>query len=184
MGWGPPAATGTPLNDSRWTLESEGIALRDSSGGDWRWSAPRPTGTAWTFRTAGNAGVLSWDGGAPDPRLLLPVRRPRSGALSRHIPVRAFSTTTGAHIALGGRQPVHSVHRLGHDRGEALGAAGGGRHPHARSQGRGPAGLEQSARDGRIGTGDRMSPGEAEKRNGPRDLPTWPLAGGLHSGTS
>ncbi|WP_367280121.1 TnsA-like heteromeric transposase endonuclease subunit [Nocardioides sp.] len=100
MGWGAPAATGTPLNDSRCTLESEGIALRDSSGDDWRWSAPRPTGTAWTFRTAGNAGVWSWDDGAPDPRLLLPVRRPRSGALSRHIPVRAFSMTTGAHIAL------------------------------------------------------------------------------------
>ncbi len=32
--------------------------------------------------------------------LLTPTRRPRSGAASRHVPVRAFATTLGAHLEL------------------------------------------------------------------------------------
>lgn len=38
--------------------------------------------------------------GAPDPRGLLPVRRPSSGDLSRHIPVTAYSVKTGTHHEL------------------------------------------------------------------------------------
>lgn len=42
-----------------------------------------------------------WDTlGSPDPRALRAVRRPASGALSRHIPVSAYSVTTGTHHEL------------------------------------------------------------------------------------
>lgn len=42
-----------------------------------------------------------WDTlGAPDPRELLPTRRPTSGDFSRHIPRRAYSVTTGAAMEL------------------------------------------------------------------------------------
>lgn len=38
--------------------------------------------------------------GAPEPRALLPTRRPSSGDFSRHIPRRAFAATAGTSIDL------------------------------------------------------------------------------------
>ncbi len=54
----------------------------------------------WRFRLGGE--LASWDGsvGAPDPLTIEPVRRVRSGAMSRHVPVQAYSATRGSTLAL------------------------------------------------------------------------------------
>lgn len=56
-----------------------------------------------TWRVIGPDGVLSewdWASGAPPVRDLLPVRKVRSAALSRHIPVRARVSTIGGPLLL------------------------------------------------------------------------------------
>jgi hypothetical protein len=49
--------------------------------------------TTWTFRFADGPTAWDWSDGAPDPRLLLSIRTPRSTEKSRHIPVQAYSLT-------------------------------------------------------------------------------------------
>lgn len=48
----------------------------------------------WHFKTGCHEGAWDWSVGAPDVYTLEAVRRPSSGATSRHIPVRAYSATT------------------------------------------------------------------------------------------
>ncbi|GAB4001825.1 TnsA-like heteromeric transposase endonuclease subunit [Nocardioides ultimimeridianus] len=55
---------------------------------------------SWTIAVDGHASSWDWSLGSPDPESLRPVRRPTSGAVSRHIPVRAFSTTTSDFVEL------------------------------------------------------------------------------------
>lgn len=55
---------------------------------------------SWSVRGAAGRIVWDWSSGGPDPRQLLSVRRPTSGALSKHVPVRAFTATTGSHLRL------------------------------------------------------------------------------------
>lgn len=86
--------------DSRDTPESEGTDIAESNEPAHLWLAPEPDAIAWSFRPSGRTTVWDWTAGDPNPRELDPVRRPVSGALSRHIPVRAFSLTTGAHLRL------------------------------------------------------------------------------------
>lgn len=61
------------------------------------------TSAVW-FLSIGRPGFRAewdWDTlGAPDPRDLLPTRRPTSGDFSRHIPRRAYSVTTGGPLDL------------------------------------------------------------------------------------
>ncbi|MFZ3393950.1 TnsA-like heteromeric transposase endonuclease subunit [Rhodococcus sp. 7Tela_A2] len=56
----------------------------------------------WWFKPSSEGSGLLWDWcGAPPPVYsLAPVRRTRSSEHNRHIPVTAFSTTTGGHLAL------------------------------------------------------------------------------------
>lgn len=59
--------------------------------------------TQWWFRLDGDEAPVLWEWrsmGAPDPRSLVSVRRPRSSARQRHIPVSAFSYTVGGHLEL------------------------------------------------------------------------------------
>lgn len=53
----------------------------------------------WWFDVG--SGTVAWDGEQPpDPRSMRRVRTPNSNAKSRHVPVFAYSTTTGGHIRL------------------------------------------------------------------------------------
>lgn len=81
-------------------LESEGIALPNASRRSFVRSVPDTGDVSWSMRTVAGTVVWDWSGRGPEPRGLLPVRRPGSGALSKHIPVRAFSTTTRTHLRL------------------------------------------------------------------------------------
>lgn len=81
-------------------LESEGIALPNVSRRASLRSAPDPEDVSWSVRIADGVITWDWSSGRPDPRQLLPVRRPTSGALSKHVPVRAFTATTGSHLRL------------------------------------------------------------------------------------
>lgn len=56
----------------------------------------------WHFRCAGQSAVSRWHATdeLPDIRQLASVRSPRSSPLSRHIPVRAWCTTTGSQLGL------------------------------------------------------------------------------------
>ena len=63
-------------------------------------SVPDVNEVSWSVRAAAGSIVWDWSSGGPDPRELLPVRRPTSGALSKHVPVRAFTATTGSHLRL------------------------------------------------------------------------------------
>lgn len=59
--------------------------------------------TQWWFRLDPEDAPMLWEwgaAGAPDPRSLVSVRRPRSSARQRHIPVSAFSYTVGGHLEL------------------------------------------------------------------------------------
>lgn len=58
-------------------------------------------GTAtWMFQFGGGLTAWDWSGGAVNVRDLDPVRRTRSGALSRHGPVQGFCSTTGSVLSL------------------------------------------------------------------------------------
>lgn len=81
-------------------LESEGIALPNVSRRACLRSVLDAEDVSWSVRTADGTITWNWSSGGPDPRQLLQVRRPTSGALSKHVPVRAFSTTTGNHLLL------------------------------------------------------------------------------------
>lgn len=63
-------------------------------------SAPEGGEVSWTFSIDNHRSVWDWSVGSPDPRSLKPVRRPTSGAASRHIPVRAFSMRTSDYLEL------------------------------------------------------------------------------------
>lgn len=56
----------------------------------------------WWFKplSEGSAVLWDWDGTPPPVFSLAPVRRTHSSERNRHIPVTAFSTTTGGHLAL------------------------------------------------------------------------------------
>lgn len=58
------------------------------------------TDPVWTVALAGAQTTWDWSSGNPDPRSMGPVRRPRSTSASRHIPVEAYSTTTGGPVRL------------------------------------------------------------------------------------
>lgn len=87
-----------PTPDAR--SDSEGIDVPDSSGHPLLELVPAVDGVAWTFRSGGASVEWDWSAGPPDVGSLAPVRRPLSGAASKHIPVRAFSATTGSHLTL------------------------------------------------------------------------------------
>lgn len=70
--------------------------MTDSSRGTALASGPQ---VAWRFKVGGSPTTWDWTQ-VPDPNLLEPIRRPASGAASKHIPVRAHSHTVGAHLAL------------------------------------------------------------------------------------
>lgn len=57
---------------------------------------------AWWFRPSSEKSNVLWDweAGAPSVRSLAPVRPTRSSEHNRHIPVTAYSVTTGGHLAL------------------------------------------------------------------------------------
>lgn len=61
---------------------------------------PNRSEATWWFRSGAQPQPWDWARAAPDPRLLKPIRRPTSGATSRHNPVRAFSVTSGDYIEL------------------------------------------------------------------------------------
>lgn len=65
--------------------------MTDAVEAVWFVSMERP---GW--RAEWDTGVL----GSPDPRAMLPTRRPTSGDFSRHIPHRAYSVTTGGALEL------------------------------------------------------------------------------------
>lgn len=71
---------------------------------------------AWTFRLDGLPTCWDWTDGDPTPESLMPVRRPTSGAASRHIPVRAFSTTTKNYVELESGLEHDLVRQLDRDR--------------------------------------------------------------------
>lgn len=56
----------------------------------------------WRFRPSPEGACVSWDwgDGPPPVQSLVPVRRTHSSERSRHVPVAAFSMTTGGHIEL------------------------------------------------------------------------------------
>ena len=54
----------------------------------------------WIVKVGGGTVEWDWATGPPEARSLEPIRKPGSGAKSRHIPVRAFCMTTRAHITL------------------------------------------------------------------------------------
>lgn len=56
----------------------------------------------WWFRLSSEGSGTLWDWGAASPPVysLAPVRRTHSSEHNRHVPVSAFSTTTGGHLAL------------------------------------------------------------------------------------
>ncbi len=57
----------------------------------------------WKFRLAGSERIRVWSwqkDGPPDLGLIFPVRRPRSSARQKHIPVTAYSVTMGDHLEL------------------------------------------------------------------------------------
>lgn len=59
--------------------------------------------TTWWLRVGAERGSSRWNwdaGSAPDVRKLLPVRSVHSNAKNRHVPVKAFSTTTGGFVHL------------------------------------------------------------------------------------
>lgn len=60
-------------------------------------SQPAPVGllTSWSFRIDGSVTEWDWETGPPSAVALSRVRRPRSTAAHRHIPVLAFCSTTG-----------------------------------------------------------------------------------------
>lgn len=74
--------------------------MPDSSGHPLLELVPDVDDVAWTFLSRGASLAWDWRAGPPDVGSLAPVRRPLSGAASKHIPVRAFSTTTGSHLTL------------------------------------------------------------------------------------
>lgn len=84
-----------------------------------RWCAPSALPTldvTWTFRVGGDTTSWDWALGDPNPESLTPVRRPTSGAASRHIPVRAFSTTTNDYVELESGLEHDLVRQLDRDR--------------------------------------------------------------------
>ncbi|WP_300599064.1 TnsA-like heteromeric transposase endonuclease subunit [uncultured Nocardioides sp.] len=80
-------------------MKARESSLPDSTGD---LSLPAGLGGAvrWTFRLGASALEWDWSDGPPSLRELSPVRIPASGARSRHVPVRAFSTTTQQHVVL------------------------------------------------------------------------------------
>jgi len=88
------------LVDSRWTLESEGIAMPKSMGEARLGHAPELSEITWTFRIDGRRIEWDWGQGPPDIRLLKRSRRPSSADTSRHIPVRAYCETVRDHVEL------------------------------------------------------------------------------------
>lgn len=63
-------------------------------------SSPPAGRVTWLVALDGRRRTWDWNTTSMDPRALSPVRRPRSGAASRHIPVRAYSVTTGCFLEL------------------------------------------------------------------------------------
>lgn len=55
---------------------------------------------AWTFSIDGSRVTWDWRDGPPPIDRLSPVRTPRSGARSRHVPATAYSTTTSGWLHL------------------------------------------------------------------------------------
>lgn len=56
----------------------------------------------WWFKPSSEGSAVLWDWGTAPPPVysLVPVRRTHSSEYNRHIPVTAFSTTTGGHLVL------------------------------------------------------------------------------------
>lgn len=82
-------------------MTSEGPPL-DQCIDDTR-SRPAPVGqvTDWTFRLSPEPPQRwNWSGGAPDVRMLEPIRTPRSTEKSRHIPVQAHCFVTQTMLTL------------------------------------------------------------------------------------
>lgn len=71
--------------------------MTDSSGGS---ALPSDVGVVWRVRIGGSTTAWDWSLGRPDPRTLDAVRRPASGAASKHVPVRAYAQTVGEHLML------------------------------------------------------------------------------------
>lgn len=63
-------------------------------------SVPDLRDVVWTFRIDGRRAEWDWGQGAPEVTRVQPVRRPRSGAASRHVPVRAFCVSVGDYLEL------------------------------------------------------------------------------------
>ena len=71
--------------------------MDDSSGGS---ALPSGAEVVWRFKIGGATAIWDWSQGAPDLSSLDPIRRPASGASSKHIPVRAYARTVRAHLLL------------------------------------------------------------------------------------
>lgn len=71
--------------------------MADSSGGS---ALPSDVGVVWRLRIGGSTTVWDWSLGRPSPRVFEPLRRPASGAASKHVPVRAYAQTVGEHLML------------------------------------------------------------------------------------
>ncbi|MGL5861861.1 MAG: TnsA-like heteromeric transposase endonuclease subunit [Phycicoccus sp.] len=71
--------------------------------GRWDQTGCSVTDVVWFVALERSGARAEWDWaalGEPDVRHLLSTRRPSSGDFSRHIPVTAYSTTTGSHHEL------------------------------------------------------------------------------------
>lgn len=86
--------------------------MADSSGGS---ALPSDVGVAWRLRIGGSTTIWDWSLGRPELRTLEPLRRPASGAASKHVPVRAYSQTVRTHLMLESGLEHDLVRVLDHD---------------------------------------------------------------------
>ena len=61
-------------------------------------SVPDAEDLLWSFQIDGERRIWDWDDGAPHPWVLQPVREPKAGSYSGHVPVDAWSLTTGGRV--------------------------------------------------------------------------------------
>lgn len=97
---GPPAGTGGPSYSrptQQW-LESEAVTITQRTAAPSLLSVPDPDALLWSFKIAGLRRIWDWGYGAPDPRILEPIRRPYAGRYACHNPVEAWSITTRSRI--------------------------------------------------------------------------------------